>query len=910
LLSRVMPSLRVPLLYLLVGIILFHDLLLNGMILIRGDVYSYFYPLWNARSAALLRGELPWWSPDLFMGTPLLANSQVGTFYPLNVLLTPLPVPSAYSLSLLLHFTGAMCGVYLFARRGLHLTRPAAFLSGLIFGLGGYLGAQVEHINQVQALAWMPWLFLLLHELRTRLMANRFRAALHPLLLMAVVLALQLFAGHPQSVFITLVGLGIFTLVERPFRPRLILHTALGLTVAIGIAALLASPQIIPTAELQMQSQRGGGLSPQGALAFSLDPWLIGRGFLPSYDSLLFQEYIVYVGMIALGLAVIGAGIKPLSRLSLILLVGVAFLLALGAYNPLNWGLAALPGFSFFRVPARWLVLLSFGMALLAGCGLDALHQRIPRGLIGTALGVMLALMTASLVSDRAAEQITGPALPTLRTWMGWGIAAGVWLLLVMLAGRTWRYQHRLPILVLTAVTVELLLASGTLTFNHGAPADTYSASRFTIRQLQALNEGQTPPGRFLSITPLEFDPGDVARLTERYQQQGLSELAIRTALVATKMRESLAPNLALVWGLPGVDGFDGGLLPTAAYAEFTRVLTPDGEPVSDGRLREVLALPTCRGACIPEQRWLNLMHTRYLITDKTGDVVQDGIFYDTSLSTTLPAVVETPVPFQATAIDVLITCAEPCPAYSLQAEVSVSNAGDTVLLRTSENVTVESFLRVRMALPQPLTPTQISLSGQGIIHAVTLVDTRTGAFQQLTLPPWRRVLSSDIKLYENQAVLPRAFVVPRARVTSDEVTLLNWLQDPAFDPAQEVILNGGAEIPLLPGTTDARLVTITEYTAAQITLTVAAGSTPSYLILTDADYPGWVAEVNGLPAPIQRANGLFRAVRLGPEPSTVVFRYAPGWWPGIGIFALVTWLGVGVMMLALGWRNPGDLSE
>jgi hypothetical protein len=727
---------------------------------------------------------------------------------------------------------------------------------------------------------------------------------------MAVVLALQLFAGHPQSVFITLVGLGIFTVVQRPFRPRLILSMGLGITIAVLVAALLASPQLIPTAELQMQSQRGGGLSPQGALAFSLDPWLIGRGFLPSYDSLLFQEYIVYVGIIALGLAVIGAGMRQPLRWGLIALVGVAFLLALGAYNPLNWVLAALPGFSFFRVPARWLILLSFSLALLAGCGLDTLRQRIPRWLMGVAVGVILILMAASVFSERAAEQITGPALPTVHTWLGWGMGLVGWLLLVILAGREERYEHRLSIMGIVTISVELLLASGTLTFNHGAPLDTYSASRFTIRQLQALNTDESPSGRFLSITPLEFDPGDVARLTARYQQQGLSELAIRTALVATKMRESLAPNLALVWGIPGVDGFDGGLLPTAAYAEFTRLLTPDGEPVSDGRLREVLALPACRGACIPEQRWLNLIHTRYLITDKTGDVVQDGIFYDTSLSTTLPATVEALIPFQATAIDVLIACAEPCPPYPLQAEVRVLEGVETIPLRSSENVALASFLRVRMALPEPLTPTQIMLEGQGMLHAVTLVDTRTGAFQQLTLPPWRRVLSSDIKLYENQAVLARAFVVPRARVAPDAATLLAWLRDPSFDPAREVILSAGAEIPLLPGSTVTRSVTITHYTATEVILQVGAGTAPGYLVLTDTDYPGWVATVDDFTVPIQRANGLFRAVRLGPAASTVTFRYAPGWWPGVGVLALLAWVGVGGMLVTIGWGKWNSIPE
>ncbi|MBL8156623.1 MAG: hypothetical protein JNM70_20770, partial [Anaerolineae bacterium] len=188
------------------ALVFFHKLLLGGMILARGDVYAYFYPYWSIRNAALLAGQIPLWTPDVFMGVPLLANSQVGLNYPPNWPLTPFDPPTGIALSLALHSAWGMLGVYALGRRTLGLARLPALLAGLLFGMGGYLGGKAEHINQFQALAWMPWAFLLLDRLsRTRRPRD--------VGLLGAALALQFLAGHPQTVFITAVGLGVYGLV-------------------------------------------------------------------------------------------------------------------------------------------------------------------------------------------------------------------------------------------------------------------------------------------------------------------------------------------------------------------------------------------------------------------------------------------------------------------------------------------------------------------------------------------------------------------------------------------------------------------------------------------------------------------------------------------------------------------------
>ncbi len=192
---------------LLIGLILaaYAHLAFTDRILARGDTFTYFYPYWEARSAAFRVGTLPLWSSDLFMGVPLLANSQLGTFYPPNWAVTPFSAPDAIKISVIAHVLWAAIGVYVLARRGLHLSRAAAFTSALIFALGGVIGAHVEQINQLQGLSWMGWLFWCLHETTY---GNARRRSLFTLMLAAGI-ALQFLSGHTQTVFITGLGLGI-----------------------------------------------------------------------------------------------------------------------------------------------------------------------------------------------------------------------------------------------------------------------------------------------------------------------------------------------------------------------------------------------------------------------------------------------------------------------------------------------------------------------------------------------------------------------------------------------------------------------------------------------------------------------------------------------------------------------------
>jgi hypothetical protein len=142
-----------------------------------------------------------------------------------------------------------------------------------------------------------------------------------------------------------------------------------------------------------------------------------------------------------------------------------------------------------------------------------------------------------------------------------------------------------------------------------------------------------------------------------------------------------------------------------------------------------------------------------------------------------------------------------------------------------------------------------------------------------LRLPPRFRKLedAGSVSLFENPAALPRARLASRIRsaATSDEAEFA--LHDPLFDPAKETIVE--TDHPL-PTSADGE-VTWTRRGGDSSELAVNSKE-PSVLVVSDVDYPGWEATVDGRPAPIRRADVAFRAVEVPAGAHRVEFTFRP----------------------------------
>ena len=859
----------------------FWKIALTNRVLAGLDVFAYFYPYRDYVSAALRTGHLPLWNPYLFMGAPLLGNSQAAVLYPLHWPLVWLSAPKQVAWSIVAHIWLAAAGTYLLTRRAWRLGPLASFTAAAVFSAGGFLGAQAEHLNQLNASAWFPWLLLCLEGTMNR----RWRCL--ALLSGGAVVGLMLLAGHTQAAYIALFGAALYAL----FREMQGLHGmnwqrslqgVAALAGMVGLGLFLAAGQLLPTLELSHLSVRSGGLPYREAASFSLKPGLVFKAFLPPLAwEPPFSEYVAYVGLIGLALAALGSWAILRRRRAgsvALLLALVGIFLAFGAYNPLYYVLYKLvPGFALFRAPARWLLLYSFGVALLAGIGLEALPRR-----------------------------------------SGWN-----WVVTLL-------------------VVVELCVASQKLAYNQPTAPAAYDSLRTATAHL--LTDGGAPPStapdvhlfRFLSLSDMRYDPGDMGDLQAMYASE-LPEKAIYDLIVATKMKEVLAFNLPLRYRLFSVDGYDGGLLPIKTYVTLEKLFLPEDEIWPDGRLRQQLRR-------VPSARLLSLLNVKYVITDKTQDVWIDDVFYDLEHTVPLGQITLDDLPeFETTHLGLVsyLTNSVTLPDGAPVAQVTViPDQGEPVTVtllagrHTSEglydlrrpahsqarvghhwrdNEQGQDYVAVlplgRSLRPETITIRSLLPGERFCLRGLTLIDGQSGTSRNLSVDPaYRLVHSGDVKIYENQQVLPRAFVVHQAEIVADETAALARLADDDFDPARQVILDQGTPL----NESEARSSTkVLAYGPQKIRIQVKTDA-PAYLVLSDAYYPGWTARVDGQPAPIRRADLYFRAVRLGGGVHEVAFLYHPQsarWGLQASLVAWLLWvLALGVCAVCFGRKRASSV--
>jgi hypothetical protein len=186
-------------------------------------------------------------------------------------------------------------------------------------------------------------------------------------------------------------------------------------------------------------------------------------------------------------------------------------------------------------------------------------------------------------------------------------------------------------------------------------------------------------------------------------------------------------------------------------------------------------------------------------------------------------------------------------------------------------------------------TPAHTRLLRLGAVSHVVALHSR--GFEDLELlTSVEGLFPEPMRVYRVPDPRPRTYAVAGARV-ADGGDAVRTLLDPAFDPAQEVVLPAGPSARVDPSFSGASRVQARE---ADRVAVEAELSGPGYVVLVDAWDPAWRATVDGQPVDLLRANVAFRAVAVSAGRHHIEMRYRPVTLPwGVVITGMAVAVGI-----------------
>jgi hypothetical protein len=613
---NVTPSCATAIVVSLLPLLYFFPATRGDLIISPDDGVIFNVPLRVAAANLIRGGYLPLWDPYIFCGLPLFGAAQAGVLFPLNWSYLAFSPAVATNLMMLATYVVAALGAYLYARRSGSNIAGAA-LTSIVWQSCGFLIAQIGHTNILHTAALLPWVLWAVDGYGAE--GKRSQG-----LLLALLVAVQVFAGHQQTLVYGLLVVTAYALVlgraSQKTKPRPTEAQANYFWSLAYIAAglLLAAVQILPTLELLRNSLRADA-SYDFFTSFSLPrrflwtffaPYVLGGGAgelfrAPYVGPAFYGEYVCYVGLLTVVLGMLALVFKRDVRTRLWALVALAGIaLALGRYAPFGSYklIYFVPLLNLFRVPARHLMEVQFALAVLAGRGLTAVAETQERSRVlrwVAASGLVALIVTALAVTIGRPESFRlgrpGP-VSILR-------APELFLPLVVAAagaGALWLFARRASratvLLLLVVLAADLCLWGQSSGWRLASPASDFElwTTPATVEFLRGQDNttGDGAPYRILTMDQ-SFDPGAPAK----------PEASV--AAPGTEWLLALQPDIYMMHDLENAAGYDGFGL--ARYSRLAGDMKVWGELTEPER--------TLRGA----GREVDLLNVRYLLAKSSA---------------------------------------------------------------------------------------------------------------------------------------------------------------------------------------------------------------------------------------------------------------------------------------------------
>jgi len=543
-------------------------------------------------------GELPLWNPCTFSGQTFIGDTQVSAFYPPQAILYLLPESAlGAGMSWLAYFHVLLAGWGAYGYAASRRMPPwYAFVAGLGFMFGGKClihSFEAGHYY-VLPVAWLPILVGTLERAIAR--RSLFLGTLAGVVFGIVVLGAYPYIMLYMGLFTAAWCLGLVFVDAAPEgtpRSRLSQMAVCGAygVYCVILGSALAAVQLLPGLEAGSYATRSLGIPATNQFRGGLESMvtLTGRAVVtPNF------EFEGGLGVLWLALAVLG-GVWLCGRPRFYGIMALSVLFYVVALAPLLQGL---PGFRYFRIPSRALVLAPFPISLLVAECLLALcgPRRQPIREIAQPRVVLLKVLFALSILQGMYAMIRvaqGQVCVIKAYWLILPITtACAWWLLGLtqskeVAGGSGPdrgpFVFRALVLLLA---VDLISLTGFLI--HTVPWDSLTRPSALVAELLRHTEGQFGRARVISRNPQE----------------------------SFSTRTPLWPNQQDMLGLETVGGYN----PTDVlrYRQYLQMTSGSDAPLVP--TQGAFSYPVLESFPVRNKRLLDLLGVRFLIQPRWND--------------------------------------------------------------------------------------------------------------------------------------------------------------------------------------------------------------------------------------------------------------------------------------------------
>ena len=887
--------------------------------------------------------HLPLWNPYAGYGAPWAAGMLSQPFYPPSLLLSFHPTPRTVSWFLVLRLLLAGFFAYLYLRY--FLPHAAALVGGIVFMLTGYFILYIN-IDHLSTEVLLPMAFYGLERLLRE-------SSIKSKLIAVGSVYLAIVAGMPECTFLIIFYASAYflyrLLTARQFRLHFARHFS-DFAVSNVLGAALTAFLLLPFFEFLrngLDSHRSSiigiypGLQYLHASYKELAFYLFPLAIFPPFDKIagFSGQLFGYFGLIAAVLAILGLlSVLPFRRQIWVFsdrLVVLFFFVSAGTFllkffgNPaVNW-IGALPGFNMILLEKYIQPLLGFAVAALAAFGAACVFERRTRPL-DIICATLAALTVTALCFSGFRKEIA--ALPP---------------------------QLHFFELNLTVEVAGLLLLCGAMVCclaSYNSPWNLNALGRrgvIALLTLELLGNFIYPVFyRFQTLPPNRLNPYRGAPYIQYLQRFSGDYFRVFAR------DDLLYPNWSSTFGLYDVRYVYG--VNWDRFLFFIRSFLASGHSDPTGDLTDRFtgggAYESYFFRSWKEKRFLQLSSIRYLvsksgfnsnvspeITEVLTQNRQRIVAEKLHVSRTIFSIEGQPrdvlfahPPTHRLQLATTISGRKPVLTFSPALDPSVygSGCGDgvefTVELRDAAG-------RIKPLYDQYIDPKhnpaerrwldqRIDLSRYGGQQLTLLFSTSGGpkgdtacdwagwGGLQMTgrrpAPPasasvFHEMYKREVIISQYDDALPRASVFYAADLVKSYEEALKRLVDPGLDVWQRLVLvspdyqnrDTVAALQQLAANTGIRAqpASIVSYDSQRVVIHATLEG-PGIVMLTDSNYPGWNAYLDGRRVPILAANYLFRGVVAPAGSHTIEFRYEPNSYFYGGLISLCA------LLLVLAW--------